>query len=309
MARLLSLILFFTLVATVVGLSVVYNKQINDFSSGFLVDREVRPYLEARDWPQATRILERALKERPGNLSAALTLAALYQRQGQYEKAESLYQQILKQRQDNLEARTGYAMLLRKLPHRMNDAVAQYRLALKVNRGDPKLLSGLGDTYKEAAENPKEQRPEMKRWLYEWAVYYYRIALRNDPNRFKTQFNLGVAYQELDDASKALDHYCKAIILTPESYEAHYNMGLVLVGQHFHEAGFRHLKRSVELLNAKEKPELTQQLAERVQIVKNKTFQAERSSRPDAGIPISKALKPFCLLSPAVGGEGKAHGS
>lgn len=58
-----------------------------------------------------------------------------------------------------------------------------------------------------------------RRGLWNEALFRFHQAERLDPNNSRVQNNLGVAYEAAGEFDKALEHYRKALQLSPESRE------------------------------------------------------------------------------------------
>lgn len=303
-----------TLFLTLIGLVVVFNKEITSFSDVNYVTQQGNHALDQENWRKATEIYEKGLKDHPEQVGFAMTLADLYHQQEQDDKAEALYQKLLEVDPRNLKARIAYARLLMQDSKRINEAVNLCRLALKkegakdspqAGSNDPLLLTTLGDIFKQAADDPHEKRRKVKRWLYEWAIYYYRQALKADPSNFQARFNLGYAYQQVDNLEKSALEYCNAMMLSPDSYEVHYNMGIVLVELHAVDEGYRHLTRSIEILRDQDREQDARVLAEQVQAYKNTVFQNNLSGGLNQR-NVPKVVDERCMIT-APGPEASAH--
>ena len=57
------------------------------------------------------------------------------------------------------------------------------------------------------------------------AIEYYRAAASRNPNQPEIQVNWGVVLMELNNNAEAFVHFRQAVLLDPDSYDAHYNLG------------------------------------------------------------------------------------
>ena len=300
MFQALKWILGLSVVASLIALVVIYHEQITDFSDTWQLQKEANKAVANENFDKAIDLYEKGMTSHANNQELAVALADLYRIRGgmaDRAKAEALYQKLLEASPGNLTARVGYIDLLSEDPARLNEAVSQSRDALRVHQGEASVLSTLGDVFKRAAENPCENRPKMRHWLYDWAIYYYRNALTHHPKHYATQFNLGVAYQQNDQLEKAATHYCNALLLSPGRYEVHYNLGLVLSELRLVEEGYRHLAYSLDILRESDRMDQARQLAEQIQAFKSSLFQDEKYSglAPHAEMP-EGFLDKRCLL-------------
>ncbi len=271
-------------------------KQILDFSVAQGLKNSTHGLVSAGNWPAAISEYERGVKSHPDNTGLALRLGWLYLRNNQPDKAEVLYKNILKVQPDSMEAQMGLANALQADSRRVNEAVDVYRQALKKHADNPQLLNEIGNLYKRAAENPDEKREPVRVWLYDNARYYYGYALKENPESFQGNFNLGVAWQNLGHQKSAAQSYCRAITLRPDSYEARYNLGLVLVDMDYLDEGYRQLEKAIDILRESGDMATAQKLATQVQQVKNSVFNS-----PDRSGLSAEISPPFltqkCLLS------------
>jgi tetratricopeptide (TPR) repeat protein len=195
-----------------------------------------------------------------------------------------------------LNARLGLAELLRNDPARMNDAVDQLRLALGKYPANPVLLTQIGDLYATAADNPKETRTSVQQWLYAQAAYYYEQSLKRNPKQFQASSRLGVAYQNLRRLQPSAKAYCDALGLQPESYQARYNLGMVLTALRFREEGYRQMDRAVADLAEDGRMKTAMWLAQQVQNIKNAVYASAEKAQPGSTEPKPTFLEPSCLF-------------
>ena len=274
----------------VIAAVVIFIEPIREFSNSYNLQGASIPELEI------------ARQKNPENVAIALQLANEYHYQSSDKKrnqkqAESLYKAILKKHPQHVGALIGYGRFLSEQPGKDNKALLQYRKALEIDKSNEDLLGALGTFYKTRAENPKLLNPELRRWLYQWSVYYYRLAIYVNPNRFQPRFNMGVAYQQLDDRENSAREYCDAIALLPGSYEARYNLGLILLDLNYLNEAGRQFQKSVALLSETPGGDLdAQELRRRIEGVTNNVYyDAAKSSLGPEELP--QYLSPACLLN------------
>jgi tetratricopeptide (TPR) repeat protein len=247
-------------------------KPILRYGEAKLVEAAAQTAINAQNWTKAIEIYETGLREHPQNVEIAERLGWLYQQAGQMEKAGQLYRSMLQADPDNLPAQLGLGQIAAASPEHFNDAVLVYRKALKKHPDNAELLYQIGNLYKAAAENPKETRASMRKWLFDQARYYYQMSLRSNPRQFLAQFNLGIAYQQQENLQPAAKAYCQAITLNPASFEARYNLGLILSELNYLEEAYRQMGQAVQLASQQTGEEGAMQLARRVQNIKNSIY-------------------------------------
>jgi tetratricopeptide (TPR) repeat protein len=238
-----------------------------------ITSRKAEGAISVKNWEKAIDLYEQAYRTHPSNVAIMLRLAWLKTMAKQPEEAAALYREILRKSPGQPQASIQLARQLESDPKHINDAVLILRKALKVNPNDARLLQEAGNIYKTAAENPQETRKDTKKGLYTLALYYYQVSLRFDPQQFSTYFNLGVVNQQMDQDQPAAKAYCQAIILNPHSYEARYNLGMVLSQLNFQEEAYRQLNMSVQTLGENDM-QSAQALALKVQTIKNQVYQS-----------------------------------
>jgi protein O-GlcNAc transferase len=131
----------------------------------------------------------------------------------------------------------------------LNEAIACYRKALKVNPNSDVAYNNLGnvfkdkgqideaiDLYKKALQINQNYGPAYSnlgnalkgKGLLDEAIASYQKALQSDPNHGPTYSNLGNAFTDKGQIDKAISCYQKAIDLSPTFVEAYYNFGALL---------------------------------------------------------------------------------
>jgi len=115
-----------------------------------------------------------------------------------------------------------------------DDALAEYRVALKINPDSVAVLNNLG-----AALAAQKRFTE--------AIACLERSWRLRPDRANTHCNLGFALEETGNSDAALAHYAEALRLDPEYATAHFKLGDLLVKRGNNAEAIAHLRRAVEL--------------------------------------------------------------
>lgn len=309
MMFLIKRLVLLALVLALVGGLIFYQADIVRAAQTFWATREAQRALARQDWNTAMALYEDAWRDNPDDADIAVALAKIYHRQASYHApegfldytpaksagvqaarktvetlrhdAQTLFLRAMALKPEATAYQLAYGRFLQDDPVRRPEAIPLYRALLAKDPRNASILAALGDLYKAAGDNPAEDRPAMKAWLYDWATYYYRLSLKRDPAQFQPRFSLGVIYQLRQTFSaaereqwhrKAAREYCNALKLAPDSSETRYNLGLILVNLHAVDAGFRQLSRAVNILTDKNRIPEAQQIAQQVQAVRNSVF-------------------------------------
>lgn len=145
------------------------------------------------------------------NLDQAL--AAL--RQGQLDKAESLYKMLLQQQPDHPDALN----LLGVVRAQCNDLAGAAELisrATKLAPDNTSAHSNLGNVLKALGKSDQ-------------ALESYDRALRQDPKDAETLNNRGALLDEMGRVQEALESYDQALVLAPQFVQALFNYGNTLL--------------------------------------------------------------------------------
>ena len=246
-------------------------KAILNFGQAQLIASAAQNSIQAHNWKKAIEVYENGLRESPKNQEIALELGWLYQQDNRMDQAVQIYRSILNVAPGNLNAQMGLAQVFSNTSH-FNEALIEYRKILRAHPDNPEILSQVGNVYKMAAENPQETREAMREWLYDFSRYYYQCSLKQDPKQFRAYFNVGVAYQQQKNLQPAAQAYCQALLLHPNSYEARFNLGLVLSDLNYLDEAYRQMGQAVQLASDQSGDQVAMQIAQRVQNIKNNIY-------------------------------------
>lgn len=296
------------LIVLLVGLAVIFNGEIKTFSDNYQAGKQSKEYEMVGDYGSAIRVYEEKSKANPDNVTLAMGYAKLCLKHGKTDKAVEAYRTLMNNQPNYLPALLAYGDLQEDTPDKRNTVLSLYRKALKKSSAQPPLLLAVGNVFMKAAGDERETRPEVKTWLYEWAVYYYRHALKQTPRLASGWMNLGIAYQQTKRVEKAATSYCNALALSPKAYEARYNLGLTLVEMGIYGEGYQQLERAVKTLSDADLIPQAQALAERVQVVKNKVENNNESgalSANESPKALESFLSPDCLMSSPSAGSAE----
>jgi tetratricopeptide (TPR) repeat protein len=144
---------------------------------------------------------------------AAIKLADLHRRAGQWQAAVQLYRRLLLERPDDLASRLEMASLMGEngLPDEAEKEIARVVAAKPT---DAKLLSRVGDFYYK--ENPAA------------AVDYYRRSIEANPNLNGARVQLGASLVRSMQFEAALPVLAEAISREPDNYAPHAGLATAL---------------------------------------------------------------------------------
>jgi tetratricopeptide (TPR) repeat protein len=129
-------------------------------------------------------------------------------------EAEQIYQQILAQQPEHLDATHNLGVIASQVG-RYDHAVDLIRRAITLKPDLAEAHSNLGNALK-------------NRGLLDDAIAAYRQAIALRPNYAEAHSNLGSALREKGQLDDAIAAYCQAIVLRPDYTEAHNNLGNAL---------------------------------------------------------------------------------
>ncbi len=152
---------------------------------------------------------------------------------GQLVPAAQLYQQVLAQHQDNVQALHLFGVLC----HQQGDHVRAVALIGRATALRPNAFvfhANLAEAYRALGQ-------------YERAAGCCRAALRLWPDYPEALCNLGLALQGLGRQSEAIDQFRRALELLPDFAAAHNNLGIALRELGAFDEALEHLRRAVEV--------------------------------------------------------------
>jgi tetratricopeptide (TPR) repeat protein/glycosyltransferase involved in cell wall biosynthesis len=182
---------------------------------------------------QAERLYQEILQQQPEDINALNMLGALLYQENRYEEALSQFQQVLKLQPDSPDAYNSLGVVL-KAQGKAEAAADYYRKALERRSDHPEVLNNLGNALKEMGD-------------LQGAIATYEKSLAIKPNYAEAHNNLGVAYKDQENLDAAQRHYEEAIALKPNYAEAHNNLGIVLGLQGKFEEAESYFRQAIRL--------------------------------------------------------------
>jgi protein O-mannosyl-transferase len=158
-------------------------------------------------WPQRKNAL---------GLSMIISLTALgictHRQVSFWNNSFTLFSHVLEVTQSNYIAHNNLGIIYGKLG-RYQDAIEEYKQAIKIKPGYVSAHSNLGDIY-------------AKLGRYQDAIESSKQAIRIQPDFVLAHHNLGVVYGNLGRYQDAIEEYQQAIRINPYLAEAHCNLGV-----------------------------------------------------------------------------------
>lgn len=173
--------------------------------SGFIMLAQAEQALG--DLPGAIGHYKQAIAISPGNAGLYTTLGALYEGQGNWQEAQTLYQRALGLQPEEPLAANNLAYIM--LEHGGNVTVA-LTLAQTARRGFPKIPNSadtLGWAYYQNA-------------AYSLAAPLLEEAVKGAPTNAGYRYHLGMTYQKLNDTKRARIELEKSIRMDPQAPSA-----------------------------------------------------------------------------------------
>lgn len=147
--------------------------------------------------------------------------AKLATSKGKYQKALSLYNQLIKQNPQHAPALTNRGLVWEMLPTKTeaekakNRQFAQqdYLRSLDINPNQPETYNNLGALYMDMNQNRE-------------AIGYFSEAIARQPNYFRALLNRATAYSKVGDLTNALKDFAAAAQQRPHNPVLLFNRGL-----------------------------------------------------------------------------------
>ncbi len=174
---------------------------------GKIRERLIQEYRSIKRWPQAAKLLEEMVKEKPQE-QRLFELLEVYESTKDSDGAVSVLRRLLQKTPDDGELRLRLARTLEKAK-KLTEAIREYETAL--GRLDPKdklaVYKTLGFLYTDAGALDK-------------AVASYLKAVELDKKDVNLYYNLATLYEKTGDKEKANRFLAQAVALQPEDIES-----------------------------------------------------------------------------------------
>jgi len=178
-------------------------------------ERLIQEYRSVKKWPQAAKILEEMVKEKPEE-QQLFDLYEVYESMKDSDGSVSVLRRLLQKTPDDAELRLRLARTLEKAK-KLPEAVREYEAVL--SRLEPKdklaVYKTLGFLYTETADQDK-------------AIASYLKAAELDKKDVNLYYNLATLYEKRGDKDKANQFLAQAVALQPEDIESRLSLAETL---------------------------------------------------------------------------------
>ena len=203
----------------------------------------------------------------PDNAVITLELGKAYAAAGQDDKAIPLFQQLLDNNPDAVDAMYELSLAFQR-SGRTQEAIALLRRVLKAQPGNAIAAANLGMALTQA-QRAKDAVPVLQHAIslapdsvtahedlaaayvqlnqFDDAETELHMALKLAPERPQLHYDLGLAYKMQDDANHAIPEFEAAEKLDPDQPEAPYALGLLYLQDGRYQDAARELKTSLTL--------------------------------------------------------------
>ncbi|MBI5676376.1 MAG: tetratricopeptide repeat protein [Nitrospirae bacterium] len=167
-------------------------------------------------WKDEVSLWEDVVRESPGKARPHNNLGNAYLK-GRIDEAINEYKTALRLNPDYAEAYSnlGSAYFIQS---RIDEAINAYRAVLTLNPNIPEAHNNLGNAY--ATQGRIEE-----------AINEYQTAIRINTDDVKAYYNLGNAYLAKGRIDEAINEYRTALKLNPDYANAHINLGIAYIRQ------------------------------------------------------------------------------
>jgi len=267
-SKIFSTILILAIVVTAFMYPQWYVTQFKKVGGMYLVwrgDRALRKY----KFQKAIDYYNRGLVLFPGHYSAWFNLGNIYVLYEDYYSALDSYENAIKHNPNYVIAKMNYGIVSAEQVGDFDGAITQYKEILDIrkkwfiyipfvfnNLKSYKTNMGLayynmGVAYRQKSIYQDSARKHQMEYLSK-AIAAYKEAIKILPNSYDAHYNLGLAYHLFGDYNNAGLYYCKAVELAPLNYEAHYNLALLLKFLKYYRESIAEMQKATLLLTENE---------------------------------------------------------
>ena len=134
---------------------------------------------------------------------------------GRLNEAIAHFEEAIRLQPGYADAHYNLGVALDKVPGRAKDAIEQYEATLRLRPDEADAHNNLGNTLASVGREPE-------------AIAQFQEALRLDPKHVEAHYNMGNALAALGRPQDAIAQFQEALRLRPGHIEAHFNLGNAL---------------------------------------------------------------------------------
>jgi len=209
---------------------------------------------------------KRALELYPEHYRAWYNLGNIYVVYEDYFSAVDAYENSIKHKPNFILARMNLGIVLSEKLGDFDGAIAQYDFILnsknsklfipflfnnyrsiRLNKGFAYYNRGLA--YKQKSMYLRDNKRHLSPGMLMKAIESYKSAEKILKSNYDNTYNLALAYHLSNDYKGAGTNYCKAIGISPMSYEAHYNLAILLRHLKQYRASIEELEKATLILS------------------------------------------------------------
>jgi superkiller protein 3 len=212
-----------------------------------------RQLIAAGQLDAAVTYMAEFVSSHPNGTDAARFLGDLYYRQGRFDRAQAVYEQLLARDSHDKETHNRLGVVY-ATQNRVDEAIVQFQSALPGTDSIRDLVlmhlrKGDLPEYQEqmervARENPnvadyQEELAEVYETLHHpnQAIVYFRRSLDSDPRSIAALNGLGMAYLDLHQPVAALGYLQNCLNIDPGNYACYDNVGVAKIqSERYNEA-------------------------------------------------------------------------
>lgn len=170
-------------------------------------------------------------------LKNTIDLALRFHQNGELEKAETIYKEILTKHPESAQT-LNYLGLLKIQTNKTDEAVCYLEKAVKISPC-AYFFDSLGRAYAETGNKEK-------------AIENYKKAIELEPLEFDSWFNLSFEYKKNKQIDEAIGAYKKAIEINPQNHKTYFNLANIYENLNDTYASLEHYKKAYELSEGKD---------------------------------------------------------
>ncbi len=171
--------------------------------------------MKNKQYAEAGQKLSDALDSSFARMETGFVMAALLQKENEFEKAVSVYGEILQTQPDFPELHDKASYALYRI-YDDEDAYREAKAALALNPNDAEAHENAGFALNSEGK-------------FDAAILEFHEALRIKPDLASAHSGLGLVHSRMRSHGEAIAEYKKAIALDPDYANAHYNLGISYV--------------------------------------------------------------------------------